>query len=327
MMFQQTDRPGRSRAVFYDGALPGNSTNPKAAIAKKLPACFVAIFTAAAMLFSVTDKAEAGGVLSIAYTDATFSTPLVIDNPHWPLNPDATLRTFTYKAETEDGCVIEEATVHGAGPYKSLNGAAPYNVGSAVVVEDIGFIDENCDGNRVKEEYTFDWYRQDDNGNVWYLGELSRIYEDGCAGGPVPSEADRLVSPECYEGSWEAGKPPFGNPGGLVAQAGIVVPSDTPMGLAGEPLTAGTFYLQELAEEAMDVAKVLKTDTKVKFKGEEGTIVHHHCRVTKEYTSLAPGAVEHKNYCPGEGGLVAIEELSGGKSIWVILTDIAPALP
>lgn len=194
----------------------------------------------------------------------------------------------------------------------------------AIDFEDIGYIDENCDGTRVRTEHTFDWYIQDDNGNIWYVGELSREYEGDCAEyAGDPSEADRLVRPECYVGSWEAGKGPAG---GLIAQAGIVVPSDFPTGAGGPPLTAGTYYMQELAEEAMDVAKVVKVDAKVKVKTDDGTTVFQGCRVTKEYTALSPGAVEQKNYCPDDGGLVLIEETSGGKSVFVVLTHISPPL-
>jgi hypothetical protein len=45
------------------------------------------------------------------------------------------------------------------------------------------------DGELVED--TFDWYAQDDDGNVWYLGEETKEYE----GGEVTTTA----------GSWEAG--------------------------------------------------------------------------------------------------------------------------
>ena len=40
-------------------------------------------------------------------------------------------------------------------------------------------------------EATLDWYTQDIDGNVWYMGEDSKEYEDGKV--------------ESTEGSWEAG--------------------------------------------------------------------------------------------------------------------------
>lgn len=285
---------------------------------------FPGTFLAAALLCAAASTVQAGGMLSIAFEDAIFDNSFIIDNPYWPLNPDDMDRTFVYEVETEDGCVIEEATVYGAGPVKVLDGAAPYDGFMAIVVEDIGYLDEDCDGNLVREEHTFDWYRQDIDGNIWYVGELSRSYEgDECSSyAGDPSEAEREENPDCYEGSWEAGKGPEG---GLIAEAGIVVPSNQP--IPGEPITAGTFYLQELADEAVDVAKVLKIDSNVKIKSDDGTEVYHHCRVTKEYSSLAPGSIEQKNYCPDDGGLVVIEELAGGKSVFVVLTEITPPLP
>jgi hypothetical protein len=287
----------------------------------------------AAILCLLPNLAKAGGALDIPFDPANFSgNALVVDNPYWPLNPDGTTgRTFTYVAETEDGCAIEQATIVGL---KVLTGgAAPYDNFGTVEVEDIGYIDAECTGNPadwIKTEHTFDRYRQDDNGNIWYLGELSLDYEaesdyaTPCSDISIsPSLADEGLRPDCYHGSWEAG---MGPAGGSVAEAGIVVPSDDPKG-TGEALAAGTYYMQELAEEAMDVAKVVKVDAKVKYKIDGQTVMFQHCRVTKEYSSLEHGAVEQKSYCPDDDGLVVIEELNGGATLLTVLDSIDPALP
>ena len=47
------------------------------------------------------------------------------------------------------------------------------------------------------------------------------------------------------------------------------------------------------------------------------------CLKTKEWTPLGPGEVEFKYYCPN-AGLVLIEELQGGPTVRVELTDINP---
>jgi len=47
------------------------------------------------------------------------------------------------------------------------------------------------------------------------------------------------------------------------------------------------------------------------------------CLKIKEWTPLSPGAVEFKYYCPYVG-LVLIEELQGGPTVRVELTDINP---
>ena len=57
-------------------------------------------------------------------------------------------------------------------------------------------------------EDTFDWYAQDAFGNLWYLGEDTKEYENG-----------KVAS---TEGSWEAGVDG--------AQAGIILPADPTVG-------------------------------------------------------------------------------------------------
>ena len=73
----------------------------------------------------------------------------------------------------------------------------------AVVVHDVV-----RKGEEVTED-TFDWYAQDADGNLWYLGEDTKEYENG-----------KLKT---TEGSWEAGADG--------ALAGIVVPAHPRPGL------------------------------------------------------------------------------------------------
>jgi hypothetical protein len=98
------------------------------------------------------------------------------------------------------------------------------------------------------------------------------------------------------------------------AQAGIVI--------LGYP-TNGDFYKQEYYEdEAEDWGKVLN------FKSDDELI----CMMTKEWTPLEPGEIEHKYYCSDglSGKLTMIKELKG-KTVIVdlIATNISPtpALP
>jgi hypothetical protein len=52
---------------------------------------------------------------------------------------------------------------------------------TARVVLDREWLDEDCDGGRdVLLESTFDWYAQDDSGNIWYVGEDTTefLYDD-----------------------------------------------------------------------------------------------------------------------------------------------------
>ena len=79
-------------------------------------------------------------------------------------------------------------------------------------------------------EDTFDWYAQDRRGNVWYLGEETKEYENGKSSSTA--------------GSWEAGV--------NGAQAGVACPAHP---------RAGMQYRQEHLEgEAEDAARVLSLD-------------------------------------------------------------------
>ena len=126
-------------------------------------------------------------------------------------------------------------------------------------------------------EDTYDWFAQDVDGNVWYFGEDTAEYDNG-----------EIVS---TEGSWEAGV------GG--ALPGIV--------MEGNP-QVGDIYRQEyLAGEAEDMAEVLSLDESVTVP--YGSF--DHCLMTKDWTPLEPGIVEHKYYCENIGEVLA-EKVEGG---------------
>ena len=126
-------------------------------------------------------------------------------------------------------------------------------------------------------EDTFDWYAQDADGNVWYLGEDTKEFEDG----KVATTA----------GSWEAGVDG--------AQPGILVPA--------EPEDGMTYRQEYYAGEAEDAAEVLSLEEKVEvpFGRFDGVLM------TKEYTPLEPDILEHKFYARGVGMVLALA-ISGG---------------
>lgn len=216
--------------------------------------------------------ARAGGLVEIDFDALDFTMPLNIDNPYWPLN--ALGSTYHYYAfEGEDECVITDFTI------TSMSYLTAVGVQTRIVQE-VEWLDEDCDGTKdLLLEETDDWYGQDDAGNVWYFGEDTLAYE---------YDDDGELEEISDEGSWEAGVDG--------AEAGIV--------MLGAPLP-GLFYRQEyLADEAEDMGKVLRLNARVSidlgdFEG---------CLVTKEWTALEPGHIEHKYYCPGTG-LVHVEEL------------------
>jgi hypothetical protein len=142
----------------------------------------------------------------------------------------------------------------------------------ATVVHDV--VTEN---GRPKED-TWDWYAQDDEGNLWYLGEDTKEYEDG-----------KVTS---TKGSWEAGIDG--------AQAGIVLPGEPKIGLA---------YRQEYyAGEAEDRAEILSLDEQAQVPFGSFTDL----LMTKDTTPLEPAVLEHKFYARGVGPVLVIARSGGG---------------
>jgi hypothetical protein len=293
----------------------------------------VATAIAAITMGIASGSALAGGFLDIEFADADFSNPLVIDNPYWPLNPvgGGISLSFTYTAETEDECVENTVFVYsGPSPYY-LTGEKTVTVDGvdydALEVLDIEYIQEDCDGDFVASEVTLDWYAQDDFGNIWYMGELSRSFdeEDGCDGGDFDRTTPTNTDDECYEGSWEAGVTAGEGDDAVTGMPGIVVPSDMPFGPDGKPLSNGAYYLQEVAYEAEDMAKILRQDASLSVEDGVEPGEYEECRKVKEWNPYEPGAsVEHKWYCADGPGLVLIEGIGGGPTEVETLVYVGP---
>jgi hypothetical protein len=200
--------------------------------------------------------------------------PLPIDNKDWPMVPGT---TFVYEAETDDETELNLVTI--THDTKVVTGV------TCVVVFDREYEDD------LLTEKTWDWYAQDDHGNIWYFGEKTEAYEYDDDGNLIDTST---------EGAWEAGIDG--------ALPGIIK--------MGKP-RPGTSYRQEYLEgEAEDMGKVLSLRAKVNM--DFGTF--RRCMKTKEWTPLDRGNVEHKCYAPGVG-LVLIAELKG-KTKYVELVGI-----
>ena len=118
------------------------------------------------------------------------------------------------------------------------------------------------------EERTTDWYSQDAKGNVWYFGE--KTAELGKTG--------KVIS---TAGSWTSGV------GG--ARAGIF--------MFAHPMP-GRWARQEYYKgQAEDHFKVLRTQVSVTVPYISTT----HAMLTKEWTPLEPGVIDHKYYVRGIG--------------------------
>ena len=209
----------------------------------------------------------------IDFEAAVFTNPTLIDNQYWP---QISGTSFVYAAETEDGCEVNMVSV--TSDTKSDFGA-PYDSIVALEVEDMEWLSEECDGNYDLMEETIDRYAQDDDDNIWYLGEDTEAYDD---------EEICLTD----EGAWEAGEDD--------AEAGIVV--------LGNPIEGLAYQQEYLEDEAEDMGKVLKLAVTVEL---ESFGPFTDCLKTKEWTPLERGHVENKFYCPTGGGLMLIKEKHG----------------
>ncbi len=150
-----------------------------------------------------------GGQYAPILNAATFVD--TVDNPYFPLTPGS--RWF-YDGTSDGESEHNEVVV--TGERRAILGI------SATVVRDTVSV-----GGSVVED-TYDWYAQDRDGNVWYLGEASSDIENG-----------QVVS---TAGSWEAGVDG--------AYPGIVMKADPQVGDA---------YRQEYyVGEAEDLAEVLE---------------------------------------------------------------------
>jgi hypothetical protein len=186
---------------------------------------------------------------SPAIDPADFGGP--IDNPYHPLRPGT---KFVFRGVGDDGRTPELNTVTVTHDTKRVMGI------DAVVVLDEVFADGK------PEERTFDWYAQDNAGNVWYLGEDSRNYEHG-----------RWVKDD---GSWTAG---VGK-----GKPGIIMPAHP---------RPGDAYRQEYSPgHALDQARVIGSGgaRKVPYRAFPHTLaIREYSAIDKQY--------ERKYYARGVG--------------------------
>jgi hypothetical protein len=208
------------------------------------------------------------GAQPVTLDPAEFTTE--ITNPYWPMKPGS---RWVYR-ETDKDEVLKVVVTVTDQTMRIANGI------EARVVHDV----VSQDGEPV--EVTDDWYAQDSEGNVWYLGEDTAEYENG-----------KVVS---REGSFEAGVDG--------AQPGIAVPANPEPGLA---------YRQEYyAGQAEDKAKVLSLDATatVPFGSFDAVLQ------TEDTNPLSkPPQVEHKFYARGVGPVLAIG-VSGGSGREELIT-------
>jgi hypothetical protein len=134
-------------------------------------------------------------------------------------------------------------------------------------------------------EDTWDWFAEDSDGNVWYLGEETYEYEDG------------EIACDC--GSWESGVDG--------ALPGIVMPADP---TAGDP-----YYQEYLIGEAEDRGQIVEEDVSVSVTAGD----FEGCITTNDTSAIDPTADEFKTYCPGVG---VVRESSDDENVDLIEFDV-----
>jgi len=180
----------------------------------------------------------------------------VIDNPYYPLPVG---RTLIYRG-VRDG-QTQTDRVHVTSGTKVLEGI------TATAVSDV------ARHNGKLLEKTTDWFAQDKQGNVWYLGEDTAAY--------LPNgQIDR-------SGSWQAGV--------RDGEPGII--------MLAHPQIPDAYRQEFLRGQAEDTAWIVNKGGSVRVPF--GVV--HHILTSLEFTRLEPGVIDQKIYGPGIG---IVRELS-----------------
>jgi len=197
-----------------------------------------------------------------------------IDNPYFPILPGSR-RVFR---ETDAEGAVRRVVVTVTNDTKTIIGIET-RVVHDIVTED----------GQVTED-TYDWYAQDSEGNLWYMGEDTKEYENG-----------KLKT---TEGSWQAGVDG--------AQPGIIIPADPKPGM--------TFREEYYAGQAEDGAEILSLSAHAKVP--YGTF--DHVLQTRNYTPLEPDLVEEKFYATGVGPVLEITVTGGSDRTELLRFDRSP---
>ena len=188
----------------------------------------------------------------------------VIDNPYYPLPVG---RVLVYEGVRDGRTQLDTVTV--TDRTKVIEGI------TATTITDVA---KTPKGKLL--EKTKDWYAQDKQGNVWYMGEDTAAY---LPNGQVDTS-----------GSWMAGVND-GEPG-IIMEANPQIPDA---------------YRQEyLKGEAEDTAWI--TGRRGSLTVPYGTV--HHVLTSLEHTALEPDVVDLKIYAPGLG-IVMERALAGGQEV------------
>jgi hypothetical protein len=177
----------------------------------------------------------------------------VVDNPYFPLTPGT---TYVFEGVRDGRGQRDEFEVTGG--TKVVLGV------TSVVVRDTAT--RIADGSLI--ERTDDWFAQDKDGNVWYMGEDTKTF-------------DAMGNVKSTEGSWEAGVDG--------ALPGIVMPSN--------PEVLAAYRQEYYPGQAEDMAWLVSLDQSVNVPYRS----FGHVLETLEWSPLEPDVVEKKYYASGIG--------------------------
>jgi hypothetical protein len=227
-----------------------------------------ALLCAAGLALAALAQPLAARTIATNFVAANFTNPLNITNIYFPLVPGT---TYVYRADNEDGCEVDRTTV--TNDTRVLAGV------TVRVVHDVVYQGRTCTSGLQRIEDTFDYYAQDNAGNVWYMGEDTfDCTPNGCARG---------------EGGWLAGV--------NGARPGII--------MLAQP-RSGDAYQQEFSPgNAQDQALVTAVGVNEVLRRPDAyrPRAFQNCIVTKEWTVLERGAIEFKTYCPNIGNVLTVE--------------------
>jgi hypothetical protein len=232
---------------------------------------------------SSSSKKDGGDPAEPSFADASFSQPTEVDNLYRPMVPGT---VNLYQAETEDG--VETIVVEVLDETREVNGVTSRVVRDRVFLEDL------------LVEDTYDWFAQDDAGQIWYMGEEVINYE---------YDDDGNLEETNNDGAWEAGLDVA--EAGSIAEAGILIKATA---------TVGDTYRQEYYPGiAEDMAEVTALDQSLTLA--DGSTYSQVIQV-REWNPLEAGSDEFKYYAAGVG-LLKEEAADGAEVVELKATFIA----
>jgi hypothetical protein len=194
---------------------------------------------------------------------AEFTTE--IDNPYWPMSPGS---RWVYR-ETDTTGAEERVVVEVTDKTKTIANGVEARVVRDTVTE-----------NGEPVEVTDDWYAQDTDGNIWYLGEDTTEYVNG--------------KPSTTAGSFEAGVDG--------AQAGIAIPADPQPGMSYRQ----EYYKGE-AEDEGAIVTVGEEQVQIPFGFFDTGVL-----MTRDLVPTEPKVQELKFYAPDVGPVLTVHTDGAG---------------